>query len=123
MIILWSIFVAVLAYEVVYSDLALYVKKALYLDKYYPQIELISFWNFYKKFCGKYLYILFPLAILIMILANTHRFLYKLLQCPYCLSIWIGVMTGLIISYPIPLCILLAFTGSFITSIYVKLRQ
>lgn len=123
MIILWSIFVAVLAYEAVYSDLAYYVKKALFLDKYYPQVELLSSLKAYKKLIGKYLYLLFPIVIIIMILANLHRFTYKLVQCPYCLSIWIGVMTGLVLAYPIPMCILLGFCGSFITSIYSKLRN
>lgn len=123
MIILWAIFVAVLAYEIVYSDLAFYVKKALFLDKYYPQVELLSSWKFYQKFLGKYLYLLFPFALMILILSNLHRFTYTLLQCQYCTAVWVGVFTGLVMAYPIPMCVLLGFLGSFITSIYSKLRS
>ncbi len=123
MIILWSIFVAVLAYEMVYSDLAYTVKKWLFLDKYYPAVELLSSPKAYQKLFGKYLYVLFPIALITLILANTHQFVYKLLQCPYCTAIHVGWISGLILAYPIPMCILLGFIGSFITSIYSKLRN
>jgi hypothetical protein len=123
MIILWSIFVGVLSYELIYSDLAFYVKKALFLDKYYPQIELLSSWKFYPKFLGKYLYLLFPFCLMILILSNLHRFTYSLLQCPYCTAIHVGFWTGLVLLYPIPMCILLGFLGSFITAIYSRLRS
>lgn len=122
-IILWSIFVAVLSYEMVYSDLAFYIKKALLLDKYYPAVELLSGFKSYHKLLGKYLYVFLPLILLIMIAANLHRFTYKLLQCPYCTSIHVGFWTGILLTYPIPFCILLGFVGSFIISIYSKLRN
>jgi hypothetical protein len=119
----YAILVGVLSYEMVYSDLSYYVKRFLLLDKNNLVIELLSTPMAYLRLFGNYTYLLLPIILFMLLSANIHRFLYKLLQCPYCLAIWVGLFTGLLVAYSLPEAIVLGFSGSLITAIYSKLRN
>lgn len=121
-LVFWAIFVAVLSYEIRYSSLAYSVKRLFCLHKYYPRIEEYSTGIPFKSIKLKYLVLLGLPFGLIIVMAKLHKYVYELLQCQYCTAIQVGMITGLVLGYPLPTCLLLAFIGSFITSIYTRLR-
>lgn len=125
MFILWAVFSAVLAYEIVYSDLAHWFMKVLFLDKEYLQITLLKSPKAHYKLLGKWL--TFPpitlASISVLLLLNLHQFLYYLFQCPYCTAFWIAVITAYTVGLPTHLIVTLPFVSMLITGVYNKLRN
>lgn len=118
-VILLSIACGVSAYEIVYSELTSYIKRFFFLDKKQPVLNLLSSFKVYKKVLGNYTYGLLPIIVLVILLSLSHRFLYKLLQCPYCLSFWIGVIASLLVSTGL---FLLPFLSIFSCAVYNLIR-
>ena len=92
MIILLLIACAVLAIEVAYeSILAADIKKSLRVDVTPTVVEAMSKVGFYNKLLGNILsVILFPITLVLIILATIYKKLVQLLSCPYCLGAWLG---------------------------------
>lgn len=118
-LILLSITCGVSAYEIVYSELAGYIKRFFFLDKEQPVLALLSSFKVYKKVLGGYTYGLIPIIVLVIALCLIHKFIYKLLQCPYCLSFWIRGIASLSVSTGL---FLLPFLSIFSCAVYNLIR-
>ncbi len=111
----------VLGYEIVNSDLSYIVKEMLWLDKYHPQIELLSKYNTYSKLLNKAVYLLFPLVALIITFFTMHQILYKMLQCQYCTSFWVGIIGGIVFGLTWKITLIVALLSMFGCAMYSKL--
>lgn len=70
------------------STLALRIKQFLYLNQpYNKKLYLLSKFKFWWRLLGRF-YLLLPFYIF-PILISCHHFLYEILDCKYCTSVWI----------------------------------
>lgn len=112
----------IFGFEMVNSSLSYKIKKLLYLDKFYPQIELLSKYSTYKKLFEKNIKYLFPIAIILIIYFKIHNFIYELLSCPYCTSFWVGLFVSLLFGYSNIIVFVVANLSLLGAAIYSRLK-
>lgn len=126
LIILLSLACGVLGYEIVHSLPAYYFKRILFMDKEYPLLTLFSSPKPYLKLIEDmniFQILLFtPLSVILMAACFIHQTIFRLLECQYCVSFWIGMTVSLLI-YPIGIITfilpLLSMLGS---GVYTRLK-
>ena len=91
MIILILLSMAVLSIEVAYeSSLSHDIKKSLKLDVTPQIIEAMTRIGFWNKLWSKYL---FPISLVFLVLASIYKRFVQLLNCQYCISVWLTTIS------------------------------
>jgi hypothetical protein len=115
----------VLGYEMVYSDAAFLIKKLIFVDREYPVTQLAGSLKAYKKILGLRLTsLLLPFILVLILLAQIHRLVFKLLQCPYCTAFWVGaILSTFILFQSIPAAIVGGLVSMFTAGLYNLIRM
>ena len=89
MYLLVIISVAGFCYEVAYGKLATWIKSLLYLDQP-AKYGALTYHKTWRLALGNFSIALSPFIFIFGIAPRLiHQFLYSLLSCPYCISVWI----------------------------------
>ena len=88
LVLILSLSVGGFAYEAAYSDLAAAVKRLFAIEQPF-KYNALTYYKFWSEFLGKNTAKFFALLILPLILFRViHSWIYKLVSCPYCMSIY-----------------------------------
>ena len=76
--------------------------------------------HYYVKLNPTWFYLLTPVWLIIMLYAYIYTFFKELLDCPFCLSLWIGIGFGLLIGQTLLLSLVLAPIAVLLTHVVWK---
>jgi len=113
----------VLGYEIVFSDLSFYVRRFLFLDREYPQLMLLSAFKAHRKILGRWVWLLLPISIPIVMISGLWRFIQKLLECPFCTSFWVGMAGGFVTGLTITQAVITALCSMAACAVYNLIRM
>lgn len=119
-IIVYVFAAGIAGYELVYSSLAAFFKKIFFLDREYTVLKGLASPKLIFKAFGLLAIVLMPVVALCLI----HRFIYSLLQCPFCTAFhlcWLICYYHLNLS--MPLSFACGFIAMFFTSLYNLIRM
>jgi hypothetical protein len=127
LIILLSLAAGVLGWEMCYSTLAMWLKNKLYLDKKYEEVQVLRSYSTYKQITKEFHPFVQKIAktaafVIIPVLA-IHNYFYKLLECNYCTSFWVGVIITLVLGLSPTLSFIIPLLSMFSSGLYNKLRS
>lgn len=114
--------VAGFSYELAYGTLSENIKKLVRLEQ--PlKYHALTYMKTWKLAVGNIYLILTPVLILIVLARLLHMFLYKLLNCPYCSSVWVLFAINLwILNMSMETSIILSCTAIPIIALIDRLR-
>ena len=92
-LVLLMICVGEFSIQVVISDLSQWLKEKTALSQPYTLSKLSSF-KFWISLLGVWFWVLFPLVLVLVILANTHRFISNLVACPWCIAFYLAFLVN-----------------------------
>jgi hypothetical protein len=125
-LLLISLAAAILSVESTISSLIFRFKQVLFLNEENKYINLLSNLSTYPQIIGfAASYILFPLVLLVCLLANLHIILRELLSCSYCTAFHLGWILMLLVSpelITLKQFILHSTLPLLFVSIYLRLR-
>ena len=94
--------------QCVVSEASQWLKDKTALNQPYVLSKLSGF-KFWFSLLRGWFWVLSPLVIIVVVLANVHRFISSLTACPWCLAMWLAVAANyFFLGLPIITAIILA---------------
>ena len=123
MYLLAIIAVAGFCYEVAYGQLSTWVKEIFSLDQPVKYNALL-YYKTWRQAIGNYALALSPFIFIGIAFRLCHSFLYSLLSCPYCVSVWLMFAVNYwVMGMTIVASLILAPVAIIFVAIIDKLRQ
>lgn len=91
-----SISVAAFSIQVVISSLADKVKNLFGLNQTHRYMPLLNISAWTQIIGLKWSMILSPFILLVVAALNVHKFISEMVQCPFCISIWLMLAVNLL---------------------------
>ena len=116
LLVLVAISVAEFSIQVVISELSQWLKDKTALSQPY-QLSSLGKFRFWFSLLRGWFWVLSPLVLVLVVLANCHRFISSLTACPWCLAFWLAIAANyFFLGLPIITAVILApLTLAFVT--------
>ena len=123
LLILVAISVAEFSIQVVISELSQWLKDKTALSQPYVLSGLCRF-KFWISLLRGWFWMLSPLVLIVVVLANVHRFISNLTACPWCLAFWLAVAANyFFLGLPIISAVIFAPLALVFVTIFDKLHS
>ena len=109
--------------QCVVSEASQWLKDKTALNQPY-RLSSLSRFNFWFRLLRGWFWVLSPLVIILVVLANVHRFISSLTACPWCLAMWLAVAVNyFFLGLPIISAVIFAPLALVFVTIFDKLHS